>query len=228
MIRFHDTAELRPRSRRTTGRRRGSKRGFRPEQKGNFRATVTGKAVAVRLAERRPDGALVAAVARIGARAGCAACRKFGCCVPCLFAVGNNVLLSKPCQYAILAMSHLAEQSRGEFIAIREIGEMAAVPLPFLAKIVSSLSRSGLLSARRGPRGGVKLSRPPAEITVGDIVAAVDGTLEASGCALGFPFCSDEVPCPVHESWSKVRAEIETTLYARTLEDLVRQPRRRR
>ena len=125
-------------------------------------------------------------------------------------------------------MSHLAEQSGGQFIAIREIGEAAAVPLPFLAKIVSSLSRSGLLDARRGPRGGVKLSRPAGEIRVGDIVEAVDGTLEQAGCALGFPSCSYELPCPVHESWSKVRAEIEKTLYARTLEDLIRAPRRKR
>ena len=130
------------------------------------------------------------------------------------------VILSKPCQYAIRAMTYLAEQGAGDLRSIREISERADVPLPFLAKIINTLSHHGLVTARRGPKGGVTLSRSPDEVTVGDIVEAIDGPAGDGTCILGFPECSDVTPCPVHDRWKHVRGEIDRTLHGRTLTDL--------
>lgn len=138
------------------------------------------------------------------------------------------MLFSKPCQYAILAMTYLAQQPAGRLTAIREVAESANVPLPFLAKIVGSLARSGLVLARRGPNGGVALALPPEEITVGDIVGAIDGPLERAGCVLGFPECGDANPCPVHDSWKRVRVELQQTMHDRKLSSLPRRSGTRR
>ena len=138
------------------------------------------------------------------------------------------MLFSKPCQYAILAMTYLAQQPQGRLIAIREIGEAADVPLAFLAKIVGSLARHGLVVARRGPNGGVTLNHSPDEITVGDIVGAIDGPLDEAGCVLGFQECGDGNPCPVHDSWKRVRVELQKTMHDRKLSSLPRRPRTRR
>jgi Rrf2 family protein len=132
------------------------------------------------------------------------------------------VIFSKPCQYAILAMTYLAEQKAGHLNSIREISERAEIPMPFLSKIITGLSRSGLVTARRGPKGGVMLARPPGEVSVGDIVEAVDGSLDDGRCQLGFPECDDSDPCPVHDSWKQVREKLDRTLHGKTLNDLVR------
>ena len=70
-----------------------------------------------------------------------------------------NVDLSKQSQYAILAMAYLAGQPPQRLVPIREIGASVDVPRPFLSKILARLSKGGLVKGRRGPHGGVKLSR---------------------------------------------------------------------
>jgi len=136
------------------------------------------------------------------------------------------VVLSKPCRYAILAMVYLAEQPPARLTPIREIGESSDIPLPFLAKIVSSLSRHGLVRARRGPGGGVKLDRPPGRISVGEIVEVLDGKEEDGCCFLGLGECDESTPCPMHSTWTRVQGNLRKALHARTLGDLIRARRR--
>jgi Rrf2 family iron-sulfur cluster assembly transcriptional regulator len=130
------------------------------------------------------------------------------------------VFFSKACQYAILAMTYLAEQTAGQLVPIREIGVTANVPTPFLGKIISTLSRSGLILARRGPNGGVMLNRAPAEVTVEDIVVAIDGPFSNRRCVLGLPQCNGDNPCPLHEGWVKIQEQLQRQLNHLTLADL--------
>ena len=132
------------------------------------------------------------------------------------------MVFSRPCQYAILAMTYLADRASDRRVSTREISEETEIPLPFLSKIVSTLSRHGLLAARRGPSGGVALGRAPAEVTVGDVVEAFDGPLDEGRCVLGLSECDGANPCPVHESWKRVREELFRELHSRTLADLAR------
>jgi Rrf2 family protein len=117
-------------------------------------------------------------------------------------------------------MTYLAEQEAEELISIREISEAIEAPQAVLAKIIGTLARTGLVSARRGPKGGVTLAVAPAETTIGAIVQAVDGPQMQGRCSLGFRECSDKSPCPVHDSWKHVQAEMERVLHSRTLDDL--------
>jgi len=127
--------------------------------------------------------------------------------------------LSKQAAYAIQAMAYLAER-RGRLVPIRKISESVDAPLPFLAKILSTLSRNGIVIARRGPKGGVMLSRPPAEISLGEVVAVLDGPETNGRCFLGLDSCSESNPCPVHESWRKACNGMARAMRERTLEDL--------
>lgn len=132
------------------------------------------------------------------------------------------MIFSRPCQHAILAMACLAEEEPAHFVSIRQISAETGVPLPYLSKIISSLSRIGLVSARRGPGGGVTLSRPPDEVTVGDVVEAIDGPLATGKCVLGLHECDETRPCVVHDLWKSVSEGVSRALAGQTLFELSR------
>lgn len=132
------------------------------------------------------------------------------------------MIFSSPVQYAIRAMTCLGEQEVGKLSSIREMSRAADVPMPYLAKIVNRLSRRRLVRAKRGPSGGVMLGRPASRITVGEIVEAMGGRLTNKHCILGLSECSDQTPCPVHESWKSVRQILNQSLHDQTVSDLVR------
>jgi Rrf2 family protein len=131
------------------------------------------------------------------------------------------MLFSKACQYAIRAMTYLAKRKLHEACSIQEISRETGAPTPFLSKIISTLSRSRLIEARRGPHGGATLGRPPDQITVGDILEAIDGPFDKSRCVLGLPECSDENPCPLHTRWKNLEAHMRQEMHTLTLLDLL-------
>jgi len=84
-------------------------------------------------------------------------------------------------QYAILGMFDLAYNGQDRAVRVREIGERQGVPSPYLEQIFQALRKAGLVRAKRGPRGGFSLARAPEEISLAEILAAVDGfELESS------------------------------------------------
>jgi Rrf2 family protein len=109
------------------------------------------------------------------------------------------VLYSRSAQYAIRALAVLAAEPPGQFVAIKQLSRIAGVPLPFLAKTMQALTRSGILCSRQGPGGGIALARSAGEVTLDDIVRVIDGDDPARGCVLGLARCSDRSPCPVHD-----------------------------
>ena len=131
------------------------------------------------------------------------------------------MIFSSPVQYAIRAMTYLGGQEVGKLCSIRDISRAAVIPLPYLAKIVNRLARRKLLRSKRGPLGGVMLGRPASRITVGDIVDAMGCHLQTKQCLLGLAECSDQTPCPVHESWKQVRQTLSLALHEKTVRDLV-------
>jgi len=81
-------------------------------------------------------------------------------------------------RYAIRALYDLAFHRRGQSALAKEIAARQQIPLRFLEQILQDLRRAGLVEARRGPRGGYALARPPAEVSVADVLRAVRGPLE--------------------------------------------------
>lgn len=130
------------------------------------------------------------------------------------------MLYTRSAQYAIRALALLASEPRDNYVPIRDVARSARVPLPFLAKIMQVLARSGLVDSRRGPGGGVRLARAPHAVTLEEIVVAVDGEDSVRECVLGLPHCADTNPCPVHEVWKQVRPTLRRQLHDRSLADI--------
>jgi len=119
-------------------------------------------------------------------------------------------------RYAIRALYDLAFHRLGQAAGAKEIADRQKIPLRFLEQIMQDLRKAGIVEARRGPRGGYALARPPAEISMADVLRAVRGPLEelldvgASG--------SDDVPALV---WGEVGARLIGVLEQSTLADFI-------
>lgn len=123
--------------------------------------------------------------------------------------------------YALRALAYLAG-TNGETVSLgREVAERVRVPPPYLAKILSTLARAGLVQATRGVRGGYRLARPAAEIRLVEIVEPFEGKQMRLGCLLDpEKLCTDEHPCSAHAAASCARAAFLAFLENTKLADI--------
>ncbi len=91
--------------------------------------------------------------------------------------------LSKKADYALIAMKHLALRPDQAAASAREIAEQYDIPVELMAKVLQRLAREGLLASHQGTRGGYQLSRSPSNISVADVIQAVDGPLTVTACS---------------------------------------------
>ena len=127
------------------------------------------------------------------------------------------MLLSRGCEYGLRAAIYVARQDRASYVPIREISGDLEISFHFLTKVLQQLNEAKIIESFRGPRGGVRLARSASEITLKDIVLAVDGPSLFTECVLGLPGCGNQVPCPLHEDWSEQRDRLEELLRSTTL-----------
>lgn len=130
------------------------------------------------------------------------------------------MLLSKSCVYGLRASLYLASQDNGEYVPIRQMSDKLDISFHFLTKILQELSAAGVMESYKGPNGGIKLTKAGTEITLMEIVVAIDGPELFTECALGLPGCGVDKPCPLHEAWAKTRDSIRGMLEETTLVEL--------
>lgn len=130
------------------------------------------------------------------------------------------MLYSNACEYAVRALTHLAGAPAGELVPLQDLAQAEDIPAPFLGKILQAVVRAGLLRSAKGPRGGYALARPAKMITLLDVKRIIDGTADLEGCAVGLARCSDEMPCPQHQTWKPLREAIKRYLATTTLADM--------
>lgn len=130
------------------------------------------------------------------------------------------MLLSKSCVYGLRAALYLASQNNGEYVPIRQMSDKLDISFHFLTKILQELSAAGLMESYKGPNGGVRLTKAGTEISLIEIVIAIDGPDLLTECALGLPGCGVEKPCPLHDTWAKTRDSIREMLEGTTLVEL--------
>ena len=135
------------------------------------------------------------------------------------------MLLSKTCSYGIRAAIYIAVQKDLQYIPIKEIADTLNISFHFLTKILQILTKEGIIESVKGPGGGVGLRRNPSEITILDIIHAIDCDGIFDECVLGLPGCSDKNPCPMHSTWGVLRKDLYNMLQKETLEDLALQVR---
>lgn len=116
-------------------------------------------------------------------------------------------MLSQAVGYAATAMAYVAAAG-GNLVLVKEIADATGIPAPYLAKIVNTLARKGLVATQRGIGGGVSLARPAQEISLYDVCVALDEPAVQARCMLGTAPCSDERSCPAHKFWKAQREKV--------------------
>lgn len=116
--------------------------------------------------------------------------------------------ITRQADYAVRAILHLAKLKTGERAATSLIAKEQQIPPSFLAKIISQLSIAGLLQTSRGAHGGVTLARDPKDITLLEVVEAIDGPIQLHDCVAQGGVCGFESHCPIRSVWSEAQAEL--------------------
>lgn len=127
-------------------------------------------------------------------------------------------MFSKACEYAIRAVIFIAKRSEdGATTGIVEIAKGIDAPQHFIAKILQELRKYDLVQSVKGPNGGFFVADLSKNITLADVVKAIDGDRIFKGCALGLKKCNEKKPCPLHDEFKLIREKMHDTLQSYTL-----------
>ncbi len=123
--------------------------------------------------------------------------------------------------YGVVLLTYFAREATGVMHNARDLALMAHLPLPTVSKVLKVLARNGFLIAHRGAKGGYSLAKRPQEITVAQVVDAVEGHLAITKC-------SDDVTgncelltlCPVQNNWQRITVAVQKAMESITLADM--------
>ena len=133
--------------------------------------------------------------------------------------------LSKKSDYALIAMKHLALRGDQGSSSAREIARLYDIPIELLAKVLQRLVRRGLLASQQGTHGGYQLARTPAQISVADVIQAIDGPVAVTACSSSDDgACEQFSKCNVRDPLWRVRERILTALGECTVAELAADP----
>lgn len=127
--------------------------------------------------------------------------------------------VSRLADYASVVMSCLARQPR-EVLSAVQIAEATRLELPTVSKLLKQLAHASLVESFRGAAGGYRLARPPGEITLAEIVEALDGPIGMTDCCAAG--CDREAHCGVSQGWRSVGGAVDAALRAVSLADMLR------
>jgi Rrf2 family protein len=128
--------------------------------------------------------------------------------------------LSKKADYALIAMKHLAVRGERSSSSAREIAELYDIPIELMAKVLQRLVRGGLLASQQGTRGGYQLGRMASQISVADVIQAIDGPVTVTACSTDEGQCDQYAKCNVRDPLWRVRERILKALGECTIAEL--------
>ncbi|MBI2330943.1 MAG: Rrf2 family transcriptional regulator [Chloroflexi bacterium] len=128
--------------------------------------------------------------------------------------------ITRQADYAVRAVLHLARNGETR-TATSVIAEEQRIPPSFLAKIISQLSIAGLLHTSRGARGGVTLAREPKEITLLEVIEAIDGPIQLNECVGDTGTCSFDDNCPLRPVWCEAQEQLVNRLKGTNFADMI-------
>ena len=120
--------------------------------------------------------------------------------------------ITRQADYAMRAVLYLAKMGPERRVSTSQIATEQKIPPSFLAKIVSQLSVAGLLQTSRGARGGVSLARKPVDITILEVIEAIDGPILLNECVMEGATCVLGETCPLHDIFCNAQAELVARL----------------
>jgi Rrf2 family protein len=124
----------------------------------------------------------------------------------------DTMQITRQADYAVRAVLYLANLGTSERAATSTVAEEQRIPPSFLAKIISQLSIAGLLHTSRGARGGVTLAREPQNISLLEVIEAIDGPIQLNECVGEDSLCTFDDDCPLRPVWSEAQNELVSRL----------------
>ena len=138
--------------------------------------------------------------------------------------------LSKLTDYGIVILAELARSATGDEASpagdpkpnlnARELAQHVDLPLPVVSKVLKALTRAEILDSQRGTKGGYSLARKPEDLTVAEMIAALDGPLALTQCSEGPSICDHEATCAIKSPWQVINDVVQNALASITLADL--------
>ena len=133
-----------------------------------------------------------------------------------------DLALTRRGDYAVRAALCLARWAgNGRYVKIREVAQTMALPASYTPQVLRLLAEAGLAEARAGRDGGYRLTRPPGEVALLEVVEAAEGAFTLERCILRGGPCRWEQRCAVHEAWSAAVQATRDSLARTSLADLV-------
>lgn len=129
--------------------------------------------------------------------------------------------ISRLTDYGIVLLATIAERAPGATCNARELAETTRLPFPMVGKVLKTLAQAELLVSHRGAKGGYALARPPKDVTVAEIIEALEGPIALVECSAGPGQCGQESSCHVRDPWQVIHSTIRSTLAHVTLDRLV-------
>lgn len=134
-------------------------------------------------------------------------------------------MFSQASEYALRALTVLAQNNDGQWVLAQDLATCLGTRVHYLAKVLQTLARRGILESQRGRAGGFRLARKPADVTLWEVVVELDDVRNLEGCVMGEAECSDETACPLHTLWKDLRTRFKEKLQGTTLQNLADFPR---
>jgi Rrf2 family protein len=120
--------------------------------------------------------------------------------------------ITRQADYATRAILYLARAGKDQRVATSQVAKEQHIPPSFLAKIISQLSVAGLLHTSRGAHGGISLARDPEQISLLEVIEAIDGPIQLNICVEQQGVCMFEEACPLRPVWHDAQDELVTKL----------------
>jgi len=128
--------------------------------------------------------------------------------------------MSMKTDYGLIALKHIADQSNGGLVNAREIAQRFDLPPNLLAKILQSLSQTGIIEAQKGSGGGYRMSRAPGDVTLTEIFESIEGPVHMMVCSSQDGCCSIEDRCTVKTGLTNLERKFSEFFDSVTLADM--------
>ncbi len=122
------------------------------------------------------------------------------------------IRMSKLTDYGIVLLTHMAMGPQGRVHTAQDLADASRVPLPTASKILKQMARAGLVISQRGRKGGYTLARSPDDVSVADVICAIEGPIGITDCAAEVGTCSLEAICAARGRWGPISRAIAQAL----------------
>lgn len=129
--------------------------------------------------------------------------------------------ITRACDYAMRALLHMAAKPSSTVFMRSDLAKLSNVPDSFLGKIMQSLAKADILVSERGKRGGFRLEKRPEDISMYDVIIAIEGDLKITDCLYDDEYCDNTDDCNVHKMWHTIQDSLTLQLKSCTLKELI-------